>query len=85
MGFLLQARGKLDEAEALFRRALEGMERVLGLNDPKTQSARQSLAILQRKRGKVLQSRHGKVKPNAKCPGNWKKWKKCCGKKGPRK
>jgi hypothetical protein len=43
---LLEAQGKLTEAEPLFRRALEGRERQLGAAHPDTLSSASALASL---------------------------------------
>ena len=51
LGSLLQDRGKLEEAELLHRRALEGQERVLRVNHPDTLYTRGNLGSLLMKRG----------------------------------
>ena len=43
---LLQAQGKLGEAEPLFRRTLEGRERQLGADHPSTLTSANNLALL---------------------------------------
>ena len=50
---LLQAQGKLEEAETLSRRALEGRERVLGVNHPDTLILVGNLGSLLEAQGKL--------------------------------
>jgi Flp pilus assembly protein TadD len=50
---LLQARGKLDEAEPLFLRALQGKEEALGAKHPHTLTSVNNLAFLLKARGKL--------------------------------
>ncbi|KAJ1637711.1 Tetratricopeptide repeat-domain-containing protein, partial [Pavlovales sp. CCMP2436] len=52
-GRLLQAQGRLDEAEPLFRRALEGPEKTLGPNHPSTLTCVSNLAKLLLAQGKL--------------------------------
>ncbi|HEX2095280.1 MAG TPA: tetratricopeptide repeat protein [Longimicrobiaceae bacterium] len=49
---LLRARGRLDEAESLYRRALEGSGRVLGPEHPDTLTSVSNLALLLWERGR---------------------------------
>ena len=51
--FFLVAQGKLEEAEVLFRRALEGYERVLGVDHPDTLNSVNNLGGLLMKQGKL--------------------------------
>jgi hypothetical protein len=46
MAFLLEAQGKLDEAEPLAREALGGFHRALGDSHPSTRTASAKLASL---------------------------------------
>ena len=46
LGFLLQAQGKLAEAEPFCRRALEGRERTLGRDHPNTLQSVNNLGVL---------------------------------------
>ena len=51
LGVLLQKQGKLEEAEVLSRRVLEGCERVLGVEHRNTVYTRGNLGLLLMKRG----------------------------------
>ena len=51
LGYLLQARGQLDEAEPLLRRALVGYERRLGPEHSNTWNSRGNLGIVLMKLG----------------------------------
>ena len=53
LGDLLQKQGKLEEAEVLYRRDLEGRERVLGLDHPSTLTSVINLGSLLYKQGKL--------------------------------
>jgi hypothetical protein len=54
--YLLQQRGKLDEAEPLARRLLEVRRRVLGPGHPDTLIAMNNLAVLLRSRGNRVEA-----------------------------
>jgi tetratricopeptide (TPR) repeat protein len=56
LGSLLNAQGKLEEAEVLSRRALEGSERVLGVDHPDTLNSAFCLGSLLYKQGKLEES-----------------------------
>ena len=56
LGGLLEACGKLDEAEALYRRALEGMERVLGPDHSDTLTSVNNLGLLLQARGELAEA-----------------------------
>ena len=53
---LLQAQGKLTEAEPLYRRALKGREEVLGPKHPDTLESVNALAYLLRVQGKLTEA-----------------------------
>ena len=53
LGSLLEAQGKLEEAEVLYRRALEGFERVLGVDHPNTLTSVNNLGWLLQDQGKL--------------------------------
>ena len=53
LGLLLKEQGKLEEAEVLSRRALEGSERVLGVDHPDTLNSVNKLGSLLQDQGKL--------------------------------
>ena len=65
LGLLLQAQGKLDEAELLFRKALEDTRRTLGENYPGTLVTLGNLSRLLQKAGVNLK------RPNPSFAGHW--------------
>ncbi|KAJ1639406.1 hypothetical protein T492DRAFT_1117215 [Pavlovales sp. CCMP2436] len=56
LGRLLQAQGKLGEAEPLLRRALEGREEQLGESHPDTLASVNNLAVLLKAQGKLAEA-----------------------------
>jgi len=53
VGFMLKEQGRLEEAEAVFRRGLAGKERVLGVDDPSTLTSVGNLGMLLKAQGKL--------------------------------
>merc|ERR1711865_5489 len=53
LAFLLQKRGRLDEAEPLFRMALKGRRETLGNRHPHTLSSIRNLAVFLEGRGRL--------------------------------
>ena len=53
MGFLLKARGKLDEAERYYRESQERRRRVLGDDDPRTLTSINNMGSLLKAQGKL--------------------------------
>ena len=53
---LLQAQGKLSDAEPLYRRALEGREQQLGADHPSTLTSVHNLAVLLQAQGKLSEA-----------------------------
>ena len=53
LGWKLTEQGKLDEAEQMYRRALEGRERTLGAGHPSTLESCNHLGFLLTKQGKL--------------------------------
>ena len=53
LGGLLEKQGKLEEAEVLYRRSLEGRERVLGVDHPNTLTSVNNLGVLLEDQGKL--------------------------------
>jgi tetratricopeptide (TPR) repeat protein len=56
LALLLEAQGKLAEAEPLYRRALEGREQQLGAHHPSTLTSVNNLAMLLRTQGKLAEA-----------------------------
>lgn len=55
--FILQNRLKYADAETMFRRVVEGREKVLGRNHPDTVTGADNLAIVLRHQGKFAEGR----------------------------
>ena len=56
LGSILQAQGKLSEAEPLYQRALAGREETLGPNHPDTLASVNNLAVLLKAQGKLSEA-----------------------------
>jgi tetratricopeptide (TPR) repeat protein len=53
-----ESRGRYDEADELYKRALEGMEKLLGNDHPDTLSSRNNLAIIYWLQGRMMKLRN---------------------------